>query len=92
MDDFRADVAAVLTGDNEEEKDDMTQEQFNDMMEQWLAQRDALPPSGWSEEARNWVEEMGLIRGDGSGNKTYRAFCTREEMAVILYRLEHPED
>ena len=85
MDDFRAKVA-------EEMKDDMTQEQFNEMMEQWLARRDALPPSGWSEEARNWAEETGLIQGDGKGNMTYKAFCTREELAVMLYRLEHPED
>ena len=94
MDDFRADVAAAMTdgGDDEEEQEDMTQEQFNEMMEQWLARRDALPPSGWSAEARNWAEETGLIQGDGKGNMTYKSFCTREEMAVILYRLEHPED
>lgn len=87
MDDFRADVAAEM---DPEEDDDMTQEQFNTMLDAWLTQRAALAPSDWSAEQRAWVEEQGLIRGDGDGNMSYKAFCTREELAVILYRLEHP--
>lgn len=84
MDDFRADVAAELGGE------DVTQEQFNGMMETWLAQRAAAEPSHWSENERRWMEEMGLIRGDGKGNMGYKSFCTREELAAIIYRLEHP--
>lgn len=89
MDDFRADVAAAMKGEGE---DTMTQEQFNIMMDAWLAQRAAQAPSGWSADERAWVELMGLIRGDDEANMHYKSFCTREELAVILYRLEHPED
>ncbi|MGN0985419.1 MAG: CHAP domain-containing protein, partial [Candidatus Enterenecus sp.] len=73
-------------------EDDMDQAKFDAMMADWLSRRDAMSPSGWSEEARKWAEETGLIQGDGKGNMTYKSFCTREELAVMLYRLEHPED
>lgn len=85
MDDFRADVAAVMKGDEQ-----MTQEQFDKMMEHWLAQRAKQPASDWSEQARGWMERMGLIRGNADGAAAYRSFCTREELAEIIYRLEHP--
>lgn len=88
MDNFRADVAAAMKGDSGE----MTQEQFDAMMERWLAARSEQPPSDWSAAERGWVEQMGLIRGDAQGDAHYKAFCTREELAVVLYRLEHPED
>lgn len=84
MDDFRADVAAEMEGE------EMTQEAFNERMETWLTQRAALAPSAWSEKERAWAEAMGLIQGDGAGNMAYKSFCTREELAAIIYRLEHP--
>lgn len=87
MDDFRADVAKAMEPEEDEE---MTQEQFNAMMDNWLAQRAALAPSAWSAGQREWAEMMELIRGDGEGNMAYKSFCTREELAVIIYRLEHP--
>lgn len=88
MDDFRNHVAAEL----KERREEMTQEQFNEMMDKWLAQRAAEPASDWSEKERTWMEEMGLIRGDETGNRSYKSFCTREELAAVIYRLEHPED
>ena len=88
MDDFRNHVAAEL----KERREEMTQEQFNEMMDKWLAQRAAEPASDWSEKERTWMEEMGLIRGDEAGNRSYKSFCTREELAAVIYRLEHPED
>lgn len=85
MDDFRADVAAAM-----KEEESMTQEQFDEMMENWLARQAARQPSQWSADERAWAETMGLIRGDGAGNMAYKSFCTREELAAIIYRLEHP--
>ena len=70
-----------------EEEESMTQEQFNILMDGYwraLAQKE---PSAWSAEARAWAEENGLIVGDGSGNRQYKAFVTREQMAVFLKRL-----
>ena len=86
MDDFRADVAAAMKGEEER----MTQEQFDEMMDNWLARQAEKEPSQWSEQARQWAEFMGLIRGDGEGKMSYKSFCTREELAAIIYRLEHP--
>ena len=69
----------------------MTQEQFNTLMEGYwrsLAQRE---PADWGAEAREWAEKNGLIVGDGNGNKQYRSFVTREQLAVFLKRLRELE-
>lgn len=83
MDAFRADVAARMKGGGGE----VTQEQFDKMMENWLACREQEEPADWSKAARKWAEENGIIYGDGSGRKMYKAFATREYMIVFLYRL-----
>lgn len=74
-------------GDSIMEDEDMTQEKFNEMMNEYLKQLAKEQPSSWSAQARNWVEQKGLINGDSSGNKMYKKFLTREELATILYRL-----
>ena len=73
-----------LAGDMEDE--DMTQEKFNEMMDNYLAQREKQPPSGWSAEARAWAEGIDMIKGDENGNKQYKMFPTREALIVFLYR------
>ena len=68
------------------EEEEMTQQEFNERMETYLkalAQRD---PADWSAEARAWAEKTGLIAGDETGNKQYRSFLTREQLAVLLHR------
>lgn len=80
MDTFRNDVK------DEMENEEMTQEQFNSMMDEYLKQRDQLSPSSWSSEQRGWAEKNGLIVGDDTGNKRYKGFCTREEIVTLLYR------
>ena len=45
-------------------------------------------PAGWSAEARAWAEKNGLIAGDEAGNKQYRSFLTREQMAVLMQRYD----
>ena len=73
------------------EEETMTQEQFNALMEGYwrsLAQRE---PADWSAEARAWAEKNGLIVGDGNGNKQYKSFVTREQLAVFLKRLRELE-
>ena len=68
-------------------EEEMTQDQFNKMMDNYLAQLAEKPPSDWSAEARNWAEENGLIQGDDMGNLQYKSFCTREQMVIFLKRL-----
>ncbi|HMM05262.1 MAG TPA: D-Ala-D-Ala carboxypeptidase family metallohydrolase [Clostridiales bacterium] len=69
------------------EEDEMTQEQFDQMMENYLARLKVKTPSDWSKEERAWAEKNRLIIGDAEGNKQYKAYCTREQMVMLLYRL-----
>ena len=87
MDQFRRDVAEAMG----EEEEDMTQERFDELMDQYLAQRAQLPPNGWSETARRWAEENGIIFGDDSSYR-YQSFATREETVQLLYRLAQLEN
>jgi hypothetical protein len=69
------------------EDEEMTQERFNEMMNEYLKTIAAEQPSSWSVKERAWVEKKGLINGDAKGNRMYKKFVTREELAAILYRL-----
>lgn len=64
----------------------MTQEKFNEMMNEYIRQVSEKNPSEWSQEARVWAEENGLIQGDLYGNKQYKKNATREELVQLLYR------
>ena len=70
-----------------EEEDEVTQEQFNAMMNTYLEQLGTQEPSEWSAEAREWAEQNGVITGDESGNKKYKTPCTREQMVQFLHRV-----
>lgn len=102
MDDVRNDVAALMSGSNNsivpntpvakpdiEEEEEMTQEQFNTMMNNWIAEQAKKTPGDWSADARAWGEKNGLISGDTSGNKMYKKMLTREELIAVLYRALH---
>ena len=45
----------------------VTQEQFDAMMADYLARRGREKPSDWSENARRWAEEAGLVSGTALG-------------------------
>lgn len=85
MDQFRRDVARAME-DGGDEEDDMTQERFNELMEGYLARQAGLPPDSWSEPARKWAEEQGIVVGDSDGQRRYKSFTTREETVQMLYR------
>ena len=70
-----------------EEDEDMTQEAFDAQMDAYLARLAEKEPSTWSADARAWAEDAGLIVGNERGEKQYKAFVTREQMAVFLQRL-----
>ena len=86
MDDFRADVARAMKGG-----DTVTQEQFNAMMDAWLAGLAGRGANSWSQAARSWAEARGIISGNGSGEMQYQKFCTREELIQILYALQRAQ-
>lgn len=78
---------AGLTKKGREEE--VTQEQFNAMMDVWIEQQGQKEPAAWSQAAREWAESIGLIAGDGQGNMMYCAPVTREQLMQFLYRLEN---
>lgn len=86
MNDVRERVAQILSEDQKEEEE-MTQEKFNEMMNNYLASLAAEPADDWSLEARQYCESKGLIQGDQNGNKMYKKPLNRQEIATILYRL-----
>jgi len=70
------------------EEEEMTQQEFNERMEAYLKALAQRAPADWSAEARAWAEKNGLIAGDEAGNKQYRSFLTREQMAVLMQRYD----
>ena len=73
------------------EEDEMTQEQFNQMMNVWISQQAAKEPGEWSAEARKWGESNGIMTGTGAGN-SYGAPATREQVMVLLHRFAKEVD
>ena len=72
---------------NDEEEENVTQEKFDAMMEDYLARRAAEKPEAWSATARAFCESHGILRGDPDGEMRYQSFITREEAAEIAYRI-----
>ena len=84
MDDFRLAVKQALEGEEE-----VTQEQFEQMMQVYLTKLAQEPPSDWSLGPRTWAETIGLIAGDTNGNMQYKSLVTREQLMAFLYRITH---
>ena len=70
------------------EEEDVTQEQFNKMMDVYLSQLAAQPIDPWAKEDMAWAQKEGLINGDENGNTMPRKFLTREELAAVLHRYD----
>lgn len=75
-----------------EDEEQMTQEQFNKMMDTYLVNLANAPAGEWSKDARQWAENKGVIKGNADGKKMYGKFLTREEAAQILYNLHGKEE
>ena len=74
MDDFRADAARAMKGDVI-----VTQEQFDAMMEDYLARRGTQDADGWARAGLSQAVERGIT--DGSRPL---AFATRQEVALMV--------
>lgn len=85
--DQRSGKQVVVSGWPGWEEPEMTQAQFDAMMEDYLKRLAQQEPSDWSKEEREWCEDNGLIKGDENGDKQYKAWVTREQMAVFMQRL-----
>ena len=87
MDQFRKDVKNRLDELNNEDDEDMTQEKFNELMNNYLSELAKKGPASWSANERLWAESNKIIKGDENGDMKYKSYCTREEMVVFLKRL-----
>ena len=67
-------------------EEEMTQAQFDKMLDNYFARLAEKKPNDWSEEDRKWAEENKIIQGDPDGNKRYGSFITREEAAAMIHR------
>ena len=77
------DVNTVLRA---EEDDDMDINRFAELMKEYRKDLQDNDASAWSAEAREWAINVGLVKGNGSGNYMWEDLLTREQMAVMLYR------
>lgn len=82
MDDFRADVAQEM-----EENKDVTQEQFDAMMNDWMARRAALSASDWAVPYISEAIDKGYMADVGGTIERPQGFVTREELATVAAAL-----
>lgn len=68
------------------EDEEMKQEDFNKMMDVWLAERMAMPASDYAKEPLKWAKDKKIMQGDEKGNQMPKAFITREDVITILHR------
>ena len=87
-------TAALTPGTNptEEDNDVITYDQFVDMWTKLRRELQDNDSSPWSEEARKWAVDTGLVQGgstlpDGTNpNYMWEDLLTREQMVTILFR------
>ena len=82
METFRKQVKyywAVDAREHNKEDDEMTQEQFDKMMENYLARRAERPASGWAKKGMEEAMSMGITDGSSPQN-----FATREQVALMV--------
>ena len=82
-------VVSGWPGWEEDEMDisKLTDEQILELANRMTQVLGKQPPSDWSEDSRQWAEDEGYIKGDENGDKQYKAWVTREQMAVFMQRL-----
>lgn len=87
------DLSTVVTDrlngiNNNEEDDDMDKEKFKGLWREMRKELQDNDASAYSEEARAWAVENGIVQGGSSGefNGMWEDFLTREQMVTILFR------
>ena len=69
----------------EGDEDDMiSQEQFNQLMDNWLKEQNNKTADSWANDPLLWVKSNGIMIGDAIGNQMPQAFTKRQEMSTML--------
>lgn len=87
MDDVRRDVARLIEGDDE----NMDAERFHELFLEMRRTLQDNDNADWSQEARQWAIDNGLIAGggtleNGEVNYMWEDLLTREQMVQLLFR------
>lgn len=69
-----------------EEEDEMTQEKFNQMMDNYLKDL-ASKDTTWAQNYLDWAKANKIMVGDKKGRMMPLKFCTRQEVVVMLKRI-----
>ena len=82
MDDFRRDVDKIMRGE-----DTVTQEQFDEMMENYLERRSAQPADDWAKPYIQEAIDAGAMADVGGTIASPQGFVTRQELATVAAAL-----
>lgn len=80
-------VNAALSGASAgEDEEEVTQEQFNEMMATYL-QEQANKDATWEKDAMEWAVAEGLFVGDDQGRLMPKSYLTRGQFATVMKRM-----
>lgn len=71
---------------SKQEDEDMTQERFNELANNWISGLAKNGSAEYAKEALAWGKSSGIMQGDQTGNQMPKKFITREEFITVLYR------
>lgn len=88
MGDLAEKVTAQLSAGTDEEDDDMDINKFKELWREMRKELQDNDASAYSEEARKWAVDNGIIRGGISDefNGMWEDMMTREQLVTVLYR------
>lgn len=88
MGDLAEKVTAQLSAGTDEEDDDMDINKFKELWREMRKELQDNDASAYSEEARKWAVDNGIIRGGNSDefNGMWEDMMTREQLVTVLYR------
>lgn len=81
-------VTAGLSSNTDKEDDDMDIEKFKELWREMRKELQDNDASAYSEAARKWAVESGIVQGGSSGefNGMWEDMMTREQLVTVLYR------
>jgi hypothetical protein len=75
-----------FNGNSQKEENDLTLDQFKELYQQMRAELQDNDCGDWSQQARQFVQDAGLMVGGGDGNFMWEDTLTREQAAALFYR------
>lgn len=73
---------------NYKEVKPVTYEQFKIFMDRYLQEQQQLPADAYAKEALEWAKDSGIMEGSGSGNLMPQSPVKRQDLAVMLQRMD----